>query len=160
MIAAFHLKVTSRSLHQETEATPPLPHKQKKDSHISQAQVAPPRSLPTCTFWGARRNGCASSRGERGKAPNEGGREMGTGEGSEERGDEKTLIGGEGRERGERGERGRRLREPWEVLPNCQMATSCELFSVSLRAFVSVCVCVFVCQCVSPLECEAPPFFD
>ena len=36
--------------------------------------------------------------------------------------DKRRLIGGERRER--------RLDEPWEVLLNCQIATSCELFSV------------------------------
>lgn len=57
------------------------------------------------------------------------GREMGTGEKRGERRrrrrsekDKKRLIGGERRERG--------LDEPWEVLLNCQIATSCELFNV------------------------------
>lgn len=36
--------------------------------------------------------------------------------------DKKRLIGGERRER--------MLDEPWEVLLNCQIATSCELFNV------------------------------
>lgn len=36
--------------------------------------------------------------------------------------DKKRLIGSERRER--------KLDEPWEVLLNCQIATSCELFSV------------------------------
>ena len=43
-----------------------------------------------------------------------------------------------------RDERERRLDEPWEVLLNCQIATSCELFNVSLRAFVRL--CVYVCD--------------
>lgn len=76
--------------------------------------------------------GRASSSTERGKAPTatNKGREMRTGERRRERGGggrgvrkiKKGLIGAERRER--------RLHEPWEVLPNCQIATSCELFSV------------------------------
>lgn len=79
------------------------------------------------------KGGRTSSCAERGKAPTatNKGREMRTVQRRRERGGgggrgvrniKKGLIGAERRER--------RLHEPWEVLPNCQIATSCELFSV------------------------------
>lgn len=128
--AAFHLNPQTRWLSGLCTRKHSLanPHKGKAhrlESHISCAAVTPQCSLLTCTGRGGK--GVRVQELSVGRHPRPWARE-GDGNWREKRGerrsekDKKRLIGGERRER--------RLDEPWEVLLNCQIATSCELFNV------------------------------